>query len=88
MIDWGWGGPGAAYGLYIDTGGDDSYSEPEAQGTSKRIAGWGLFEPNRGILEANAFATYVDIGGNDIYLGVPNASIRNDNVWNFGVDRA
>lgn len=82
VMDWGWGGPGQAYGLYVDLGGDDIY-ELEGVGNPARIEGWGLFTD----LGNNVLGTFVDIGGNDTYIG-NKPVIGNDKLWNFGIDRA
>ena len=96
VMDWGWGGPGPAYSAYVDYGGDDSYELVATAGHTARIAGWGLYEGNPS--NGNTFGTFVDIGGEDIYIGHqfdPDGNgtevldeIGNNKVWAFGVDQS
>lgn len=95
VMDNGFGGPGVAYGLFADFGGDDRYVM-EAFGNATMIQGRGLWEPvlpdpdtRPDPFESpaghNTWGTFVDIGGNDTYVGGPGA---NDSQWPFGVDHA
>lgn len=89
VMDSGFGGPGVAYGLFMDVGGDDHYTM-EAFGTHTMLSGRGLWEP--GLTDdpfdypagMNTWGTFVDIGGNDTYQGGAGA---NNSQWPFGVDR-
>ncbi|HEX9713673.1 MAG TPA: hypothetical protein VGB52_14110 [Actinomycetota bacterium] len=89
VMDNGFGGPGVAYGVFADIGGDDTYIM-EAFGSDTMIIGRGLWEPalDGDLLGApfghNTWGAFADIGGTDTYVGGPGA---NDDQWPFGVDR-
>lgn len=84
----GFGGPGEAYGLFVDVSGDDGHFM-EANGA----AGSGTF--GRGVLIAdlghallgvggNMFGTYLDAGGADQYTGA--APSGDNKQWAAGAD--
>jgi hypothetical protein len=96
VMDNGWGGPGAAYGLFTDLGGDDSYVMV-AKGPRPEIAGRGYYEPpgtdsdpRRAFDQPagyNSWGTFVDVGGKDEY--VPGGQYgADDTFWPFGIDEA
>jgi hypothetical protein len=102
VMDWGWGGPGAALGAFVDLGGNDVYNE-HAESTSSDIyyGGFGYYEPSTPdpngdpfnyLLNspggANVFGVFADIGGTDSYTSPHDAEVTNDSVWAFGVDHA
>lgn len=97
VMDNGFGGPGVAYGLFTDTGGDDRYemyATTGSPGDFKKIAGRGLYQV--GVFEnpdfisepagTNSWGTFVDIGGTDVYI--PSTIGGNNSQWPFGVDRS
>lgn len=80
VMDNGYGGPALAYGLFTDTAGNDSYTMVARAATRSIIEGRGYFEG----MDHNTFGTFVDIGGNDTYVGGHGS---NNAQWPFGVDR-
>ncbi len=84
VMNFGFGGPGAAYGAFVDLGGDDVYTM-EAIGSRTFVTGHGLLAPEHGIGDgANILGTFVDIGGDDSYSM---DGVGNDSQWAFGMDR-
>jgi hypothetical protein len=87
-MDNGWGAPGAAYGLFVDASGDDSYVM-EGEGSSVLLVGRGYYEPTEtslavGTGEDNLTGTFADLGGRDRYVGGEGAD---DQVWPLlGID--
>ncbi|HET6398897.1 MAG TPA: hypothetical protein VFH47_05025, partial [Candidatus Thermoplasmatota archaeon] len=83
----GFGGPGIAYGVFVDVSGDDGHFM-EAHGS----AGSATF--GRGVIllggnvflgtGGNMFGTYLDAGGNDRYTGAPPS--RDGATWQGGAD--
>jgi hypothetical protein len=102
VMDWGWGGPGAAFGAFADLGGDDVYNEHAESSNGVYYGGFGYYEPSvpdpndpsffDNLVNApggsNVFGLFVDIGGTDAYTSPHDADVKNDNVWTFGVDHA
>lgn len=83
----GFGGPGMAYGLFVDVSGDDGHFM-EAHGTQGSYTfGRGVFVLGGNILlgsGGNMLGTYLDAGGADQYTG---ASPSRDNAqWVIGAD--
>lgn len=91
VMDWGWGGPGQAYGVYADFGGDDVY-ELAGTGSPIRKEGWGYTRASADLRTTlfgneNVFGSFLDVGGNDTYIGNAPA-VGNNKVWALGADVA
>jgi hypothetical protein len=89
VMDEGFGGPGLAYGLFWDLGGDDSYTMNAVApaGFDEIYTGRGVyggFDPFDPSIPQNTFGTFVDSGGTDTY----DRGLGQDNgFWAFGVDQ-
>lgn len=84
----GYGGPGVAYGLFVDVSGDDGHFMEANGAAGSRTFGRGVLVVELGPLllgtGGNMFGTYLDAGGDDEYTGAePSADGQ---VWVLGAD--
>lgn len=81
----GFGGPGAAYGVFVDVSGDDGHIMYARGAPGSETGGRGvLMGGGAGTIFGNTAGIYVDSGGNDIYVGA--APSRDNGQWAFGAD--
>ncbi|MHB8511972.1 MAG: hypothetical protein ACYDCC_07285 [Actinomycetota bacterium] len=92
VMDNGFGGPGAAYGVFVKHGGNNSYKMEAISTGERKISGRGLYEPGFNpndltgfVGGVNSFGTFVDIGGNDTFSGGPGAP---NSEWVLGIDHS
>lgn len=79
----GFGGPGAAYGLFVDVSGDDGHFMYANGGAGSKTMGRGVIV-NNNTLAGNLVGTYLDIGGIDQYTGAWPS--RDNHRWVAGAD--